>query len=233
VTRFHEVFPKGKAFLPVIHAESFDQVCRNVCIARTNGADGVFLISHGKLNAQELITAYHHARIEHFDWWIGLNFLDLPEPTEAFACLPDCADGLWSDNAGVEERTSDPIWFPRAFKNLRDEKQWTGLYFGGVAFKYQPYVERPDYAANLAAPFVDVVTTSGPSTGSAPDMTKVQAMHEGLEGHPLGIASGITPENVSRFLPFTQAFLVSTGISRNHTELDPARVRLLANLIHQ
>ena len=52
---------------------------------------------------------------------------------------------------------------------------WAGLYFGGVAFKKQREVRREDFehAARVAAPYVDVVTTSGVATGRAADVAKV------------------------------------------------------------
>ena len=56
-------------------------------------------------------------------------------------------------------------------------------------------------------------------------------MHEALEGAPLAIASGITPENVGDFLPYASAFLVATGISRNFHDLDPRRVARLVGVV--
>jgi predicted TIM-barrel enzyme len=44
---------------------------------------------------------------------------------------------------------------------------------------------------------------------------------------PLGIASGITPENVEEYLPLADCFLVATGIIRSFSQLDLTRVRLL------
>jgi predicted TIM-barrel enzyme len=44
---------------------------------------------------------------------------------------------------------------------------------------------------------------------------------------PLAIASGIAPENIRRYLPHADAFLVATGISRSFTELDPEKLETL------
>ena len=57
-------------------------------------------------------------------------------------------------------------------------------------------------------------------------------MKQALGEFPLGIASGITPENVSEYLDIADCFLVATGISTSFTELDPVRVRALMEFVH-
>ena len=79
---------------------------------------------------------------------------------------------------------------------------------------------------------MDVVTTSGIATGLAADVSKIEQMREGIGDHALAIASGITPENVFMYLPFCDCFLVATGISDSHTELNAGKVRSLAEQIH-
>lgn len=50
---------------------------------------------------------------------------------------------------------------------------------------------------------------------------------------PLAIASGINASNVASYLPFTECFLVATGVSITDTELDAPSVRELASIIHR
>jgi predicted TIM-barrel enzyme len=47
----------------------------------------------------------------------------------------------------------------------------------------------------------------------------------------LGIASGITPENVKSYMPYANCFLVASGIGSSWSELDPARVRMLVQAV--
>jgi predicted TIM-barrel enzyme len=47
----------------------------------------------------------------------------------------------------------------------------------------------------------------------------------------LAIASGITVQNVDRYLEWADCFLVATGISDSHTELNPSKVRALLERI--
>jgi hypothetical protein len=118
--------------------------------------------------------------------------------------------GLWVDDAGIDERTRDQ---PDAamVARARQESGWDGLYFGGVAFKYQRPVEDLTSAARIAARYMDVVTTSGPGTGIAAARDKIVAMKEAVGDLPLA----------------ADCFLVATGISRSFTELDLEKVNRL------
>ena len=78
---------------------------------------------------------------------------------------------------------------------------------------------------------MDVITTSGVSTGNAPDHGKIQEMKGVIGHHPLAIASGITPENVLGYTLYTDCFLIATGVSDSFTELNPSKVRKLADIL--
>lgn len=226
---YRTVFPKRATFLVVIHVENEAQALRNARIARDQGADGVFLIHHGG-DVMALLLAYAAVRQAHPDWWIGLNFLGL-SAWDAVDRAPADVSGLWTDDPGVREKAQDACLVARQVKARLDASPRSFLYFGSAAFKYQPPVSSPAVVAALTAPYVDVVTTSGDATGQPPSVAKVRAMKIGASPVPLAIASGITPENVSRFLGLADAFLVATGISASENELDPKRVRDLADAL--
>ena len=52
-------------------------------------------------------------------------------------------------------------------------------------------------------------------------------MKAALGDFPLAIASGITPDNVADYLPFSDCYLVATGIGRSFEEFDPQLVKRL------
>lgn len=225
---YQDIFKKRHVLLPVIHVEGISQALRNVDIAKCEGADGVFLINH-HISAQALMLCYAHIRGRYPDFWIGLNCLDLT-PIEAFHAAPLDVSGIWVDNAGVRSEiggTDRAAYIAKVHAEVKPH----ALYFGGVAFKYQGIDRDPALHARLAKPFVDVVTTSGDATGSAPTVAKIKSMKESVGDHPLAIASGITPENVLEYMPYADCFLVATGISQSHTELDSGKVRRLAKVL--
>jgi predicted TIM-barrel enzyme len=228
MSAYRSVFPKKHTLIAVIHAKDLVTTLRNVDIARENGADGVFLINHGHVRWFELLPMYVAARSRDSTAWIGLNILDL-QAREAIAIAPNDCSGVWVDDAGVygKEETVQAQCFIRH----RESSQCKGLYFGGVAFKYQVKVRNPAEAARAAMPYMDVVTTSGPATGLPPDVAKVRDMKEAIGDYPLAVASGMTPDNVHLFMPWVDCFIVATGISSSFTELNPSLVRTFAEAI--
>ena len=83
-------------------------------------------------------------------------------------------------------------------------------------------------AAREAAPFMDVVTTSGVATGEEADLQKVREFRAGVGDAPLALASGVTPGNARRYAD-VDAFLVATGINRpgDFYYIEPARLAQL------
>jgi predicted TIM-barrel enzyme len=144
--------------------------------------------------------------------------------------MPAGAGGLWVDNAMIDERSADQ---PEAdlIAAARAASGWNGLYFGGVAFKYQRQVGDLERAAQIASRYLEVVTTSGAGTGIPAEIDKLQRMKAALGATPLAVASGITPENVANYLPCVDCFLVATGISRSWTELDSDKLARLVKAI--
>jgi len=229
MNKFAEIFPgKRHVVLPVIHVENEDQALRNAKVAQASGADGVFLINHGT-SYETLLTIHQAVRKVLPDWWIGVNCLDLA-PAQVFLTVTEKVSGIWVDNAAIDERRKTQ---PEAemIQAARQQSGWSGLYFGGVAFKYQRPVNDLAGAATLAARFMDVVTTSGPATGAAATLKQVVEMKAALGDFPLAVASGITPENVVDYLPYVDCFMVATGISWSWSELDPAKIEALMKAV--
>jgi hypothetical protein len=228
MSAYRKIFPKRNTFLAVVHVENEEQALSNIDTAIRNGADGAFLINHS-ITATRLIGILRLMRKSFPNFWMGVNLLGV-SPRRALELIPESTEGLWTDNAGICETGELPE--AREFLVYRDRHtRWRGLYFGGVAFKYQTAVTDPAHVTKLALPFVDVVTTSGDRTGSAPGLEKVRMMKFAAGDRALAVASGMTPENVSPYKEYVDCFLVATGISTSHTELDPARVREFARVI--
>lgn len=226
--RFYEIFKVGPVVLPVIHVVDEDQVMRNIFVAQRAGSNGVFLINH-KMIGRQFLDIYETAASRFPDFWIGINCLDL-RPGEIFnevvrRGLFNLA-GIWTDNAMVNEYSEDQSEAEK-ISDLRQKSGWKGLYFGGVAFKYQPVVRELEKVTSLATRYVDVITTSGQGTGQAAEIEKIRRMKTAAGTKPLAIASGITPENVHQYLGLADCFLVATGISEDFVTLDPQRLRAL------
>jgi len=210
------------------------QAFLNTDIAKTSGADGVFLINH-KCGYEELTFIYENLRFcfqHESNWWIGMNYLDL-NPAQAIKKIPFDASGLWVDNAGIDENKEDP--FEEAKINWQtklDRKDWRGIYFGGVAFKYQKEVLDLDTIASRARNYMDVITTSGKATGLPPGLKKIEIMRRAIKDFPLAVASGVNAGNIRKYLPLVDCFLVATGVSRTFFELDEEKVKEIVRIIN-
>jgi predicted TIM-barrel enzyme len=223
-TAFRRCFRNRHVVLPVIHVVAEAQALRNAAIARDAGADGVFLINHS-IPWEELLKI-HYAVVSSFsDWWVGVNLLDV-QPAAVFWQIDSKVAGVWVDNAMIQEKR---LGQPEAQMVLESQRsmRYEGLYFGGVAFKYQRPVADLRRAVATARDFMSVVTTSGPGTGLAAHVDKIRIMKEALGDFPLAIASGITPENIAEYLPYSDCYLVATGISDSFDELNPKLTRRL------
>lgn len=212
-------------------------------IALECGADGVFLINHGQMDDSQIPKIADVLWDTFPNLWIGVNYLSM-DCTNAVRSIPLEIQGLWTDYSEVDERLDSNQLQPEPekFVEIRRTREWQGIYFGGTAFKYQRTVRDLETAARYASRYMDVVTTSGMGTGIAADVEKIRRMKttlrtDGFDDYPLAVASGITPENVGNYLPFADAFLVSSGICKNDGRgedfflFDPEKVRRLAEKI--
>jgi len=230
MSNFKETFSNKHVVLPVVHVETEKQTLNNIQIAHEAGADGVFLISMTGMNHQDLLKMHSLAKKEFATWWIGINYLDLPT-VKVFQNVNQQVSGIWTDNACIYEWMERQIDAEQIIK-AKKENNYQGLYFGGVAFKYQPKVDNIKKVAQIAKHYMDVVTTSGQATGSAPDLKKIQIMKEAIDNHPLAIASGISPENIKSYLKDADCFLVATSLLKPGSEnFDPNKVKKLIETV--
>ncbi|MEM9059067.1 MAG: adenine phosphoribosyltransferase [Pseudomonadota bacterium] len=225
----------GPAVLPVIHVLDAEQTDRNIRVLIRAGAAGCFLINHD-FGVPEFLPILREVRATWPDLWMGVNFLAVTG-RDAFPVLGDLAragcrlDAYWADDARVDEhgRNSEAD----EIAAVRTASGWQGLYFGGIAFKKQRPIDPAHWcdAAREAAPYMDIVTTSGIATGHEADLTKIRDFRSGIGDRPLALASGITPENARSYAD-VDAFMVATGINApgDFYSIDLARLAALMDI---
>lgn len=233
----------GKKFYPVIHCidprekQGVGHAIKNTSIAIENGADGVFLIGHG-MEYVELLYIYENVRKQFPKIWIGVNFLDISHDT-IFHGASFCFD--WSRLSHVAKKCENlnALWIDA----MPDERLPLSSIqiFGGVAFKYvDPHLDGKALsdACENAIRCVDVATTSGDKTGSAPSVEKLETIKRHLGGRiPLALASGVSSWNVREFLGAVDIFLAASSICERNPKLGneeylvPEKVRELSDLI--
>ena len=235
MNRIQEVFGVQRVLLPVIHPISHDIAMASVKTAVEAKCPGVFLINQG-MNNQKVLALVMAVRMQYPKLWVGINLLGVSPIETLDYCLTSCdgrIDGIWTDNAKIDEDASLQL-DAQKFINIRRIRDWNGLYFGGVAFKYQREValDKLGLAARIASLFMDVICTSGPGTGQEAPVHKVSAMRDGINNsNAIALASGVTEDNIVGFLPYVDAYLVGTGIERDFGILDPDKISSLKHLI--
>jgi len=223
----------GPVIFPVIHVLDVAQAVSNVRIAQSAGASGVFLINHD-FGVEPFLPIIQATREAFPDFWLGLNFLAVTG-RDAFPILGRLlrdgtpVDAYWADDARINElESADQQPEADQIDQVRRDSGWSGLYFGGTAFKKQREVEAVHYetSAQIGKQYMDVVTTSGVATGHAAGTDKIGAFRRGLVDQPLGLASGVTPENVGSYASQVDAILVATGVNvpDDFYNLDAARL---------
>ena len=215
---FSEKFGTAKTIFPVIHMLRDKQCLYEAETAMECGAGGVFVIGDGRQRWWAVIRSAQLVKKSFPELFVGANLLDM-EPEHAAEPL-GCAklDAMWTDSARMNMD---------AMERLAATPKPPPLYFGGVAFKYREKVEDADLesTAREAKAYMDVVTTSGDSTGSAPAPEKIDAMRRGTEDSALAIASGVSARNIASL--DADAFLVATSIEKDFYHVDPDKLKEL------
>ena len=231
---------QGTVILPVIHVLDNEQAERNVRFVIGGGAQGVFLINHD-FPPESFLPIIRHLRSVFPQLWLGVNFLAITGK-DAFPVLGELersgclVNAYWADNARIDE-TRSPEDQPEAseIEKARQQSDWSGLYFGGTAFKKQREVPPDKYgeAARIACNWMDVVTTSGIATGHAADQSKIVDMRAGCGDTALALASGVTPENAADYAKDADCFLVATGINviGDFYNIDPEKLAALMAVV--
>lgn len=204
--------------LAVIHSRPKDAL-ENAKTAMLCGCDGIFFISHGDMRPVELL---YLSDSDEFGNPQGINFLGF-SVIDAMDMAGTRASMLWSDYTPVGAERD-------VLEIARPNMAFNGLFFGGVAFKYQPQPSDLRHAAEDVRGFVDVLTTSGDATGHAPQIEKLAILAEGF-GDKVAVASGVTPDNVAPMLPYVSHILVSTGISSDFYTIDSEKCKKLVDVV--
>jgi len=225
----------NRRFFVVIHTitKGLQHVFGETEIARLAGADGVFLIpDYAKGNRKATVEdqfLYLAKLKERLDFTIGVNFLVGQEALvpRLYALQPDLYQ---TDSSSISK--------------IDKSKLPNTEFFLGLAFKYSRNVHLTgialkEHCAKVSA-VADVPTTSGDATGIEADMSKIREIRSYLPADKrLGIASGVTEENVLMYLQEgVTDFLVATSLIEKVSEMDGSdilsfsKVSKMAEIIH-
>ena len=124
-----------------------------------------------------------------------------------------------------------PSYIIYQYKEISYEYTWKPRLPIQLTYSLEPLKLMYCRGGETAVPYLDVITTSGTATGQAASLSKIRQIRAAIGDHPLAIASGLTPENITSYLPYANCFLVATGISRSFEMFDPVLMRTFINTV--
>jgi hypothetical protein len=187
-----------------------NQVLTNVRTCISCGIEKVFIINH-QTTSEELIKCATVVKEKYPDLWVGINMLD--KYVEDAILYEFDFDGLWCDQSiSVEDYK---------YRNFK------GMLFTGLAFKYQPQPKDIELACNTATLTSDVATTSGPGTGKAAGLSKILELRKYLGEHPMAIASGVSVDNIGLYNGVVDYLLVASSITSRTEIIEEDKLREL------
>lgn len=93
----NETFGRPRVLLPVIHACSDLQAMRQARLAHELGADGVFLINQGGLEADGVVSVARSVADTIPGWFVGVNLLGVSSEEAEYLLEGHQLSGLWDD----------------------------------------------------------------------------------------------------------------------------------------
>lgn len=220
---------------PIPQQKLIEQAYADIEASQAGGADAVVLINEW-CSLAELEATVAACRSRYPQAALGVNYLgDLSEPygyRESFRLAQKYRlQIVWTDFSGVDlihERQ------PVDLQEIQRLRPPDVFYGSGVHMKYstlrQP--DKPIEASALQAMgWVDGVIVTGLKTGAACDPENAWRARAAIGPYPLGVASGVAPENAHTIREAIDFFLVGSSLQDAEKRIVTTRVRALRDAL--
>ena len=137
----------------------------------------------------------------------------------------------WTDYSGIDLVKEAPEISLHDIVNTKPEGVF---YVSGIHMKYLTLRNENksiEQSARQAIGWMDGVTITGPGTGQATDPEKARRTRAVIGDHPMGAASGVSPENVSTLVAYIDYMLVNSSIADPNRRIVPERLKALRDAI--
>lgn len=195
-------------------------------ITFANGGDAIVYEGSDYRKLSEVLAA---ARAKFPDRILGVNYLGATiSYIETFELAKKHKLQIaWTDYSGIDQVTEAPDISLHDVDNTKPEGVF---YVSGIHMKYLT-LKNPkksiEKSARQAMGWMDGITITGPATGQATDPEKARRARAVIGDHPMGAASGVSPENVSTILPYIDYVLVNSSIAGKDRRIIPERLKAL------
>lgn len=193
------------------------------------GADAVVLINEWS-SLKELESTMSSVRKRYPHVPLGVNYLGDENDgygfKDSFRLARDYAlQIVWTDFSGVDLIQEKPGI------NLHDieaERPNSVFYCSGVHMKYSTLLNpnKPiEQSVLQAMGWVDGVILTGPKTGVAADPEKMHRARSVMGHYPLGVASGVSSQNVQMIRDYVDFYLVASSLQNEQKRIVTQKVR--------
>lgn len=198
-------------------------------VSFANGADAIVFESSNYKKLDEQLTEIRKRYPKHV---LGVNFLggdaNLHTYKETFALAKKHKMQIaWTDFSGVDLiKEAAEV----SLHSIMSEKPADVFYVSGIHMKYSTLLDPKktiEQSATQAMGWVDGIIITGPKTGVPTDPEKANRARAVIGTYPLGVASGVSAENVSTLLPYIDFALVNTSISEKNHRIIGEKVKAL------
>lgn len=199
--------------------------------AMEGGADAVVFINEWSSH-EELKNCLDGVR-KKYQGPLGVNYLPKEASPdygtiEAFSLAKDYSlQIVWTDFSGVDLIKEKP---EISLHTIENQKCNEFFYCSGIHMKYSNLIDpnKPiEKSALQAMGWLDGIIMTGPKTGIAVDVDKLKRARAVLGNYPLGLASGVSPENAEQLAPHADFFLVASSLQKENFRIDGQKVKRL------
>ncbi len=208
-----------------------DQAVSDIEASMEGGADAVILINEWSSLA-ELEDTLTFVRPRYPKVPMGVNYLgDDAEPygfLDSFRLAREHdLKVVWTDFAGVDQINEKP---DVDLQKIEAARYHPAFYCSGVHMKYSTLRDPSktiEQSALQALGWVDGVIVTGPKTGIPCDPETAKRAKAAIGQLPLGVASGVSPDNVHTIRDFMSFFLVASSLQDERKRIVRSKVEAL------
>lgn len=203
------------------------------------GADAIVLInSRAKMPVYERVIAAVRERYPDFPMIISALDYGPNNLTEGLRLVKKYnAQAVWCEVAPGEpfEYEDDDgkyvkgVTTGRNFALLQQKQTAPGaMHVAGVHMKYTRPLDNLSFTDAIAKSLgsMDGINVTGVKTGVRAGAAHIKEAHAAAKGYPVGLASGVSVDNVEPVLPYIDYAIVGTSLKEDHDKLRTSRERV-------
>lgn len=240
MNKVYKLFNNKSPLLGMLHLKGTDakdvlnRAKKEIDLYFDHGVDAVIVENYFG-NYYHMVEVLKHLSANYKDKIYGVNCLNMDAMGFELA-INYGAKFIQLDSVAGHLKERDDHSF-EAFMNLYRSKT-DAIVFGGVRFKYQPYLSGRSLEEDLtlAKERCDAIVVTGDHTGQETDLEKIKEFRKILGEFPMIIGAGLTPDNAKVQMQYADGAIVGSYFKENYKdegEVDETHVKQMVELFRE